>query len=134
MKTELMMLNLRHITQDTADMLRRNDISNKNRTMDDSLWGLVVQTTTKGFFITLDTDIINKETLCSNAINQHLNIPADLQLCLLYAIDHGCNQIYFDDYMTVNNPLLPSYTDQWVKYNGIAIQMKHWPAQLLPDF
>lgn len=137
MKTNTMRLNIRHLTEDTVDDLRRNDLSNKNKPADKFI-GTVIQFTTSGdILITVDTDIIDATVLRRDAIDGNLGIPSDLRLCLFYAFDHNCDSLLFVQYGENENPLLPAYIPtklhSWVKYNGINIQMKDWPGELIPD-
>lgn len=125
-------LNMGHLLPDTIHILKDNGFT-----------GLFVQfTTDSDILITIDTDIINTPVLTSDVISRVYDIPDDLRLCLYYALDHNADQIFFNK-GTNPTPLLPAYTNSsntaWdnylvgVQYNGVYIQGKNWPGELIPD-
>lgn len=141
---QTMTLNKQHLTPETIDELKQNNLSAQNHEFKDNLmFGLVIEFTEQNnILIIIDREIIQPSTLTANAIWQTMCIPPDLQLCLLYALDHNCDQIYFN---TTQEPimLLPYYVCttnkqgepiiKWVQYNGMHIQAKYWPNELLPE-
>lgn len=132
MINSLVKLRIGHLLPDTIHLMKDNGFT-----------GLFIQFTDKGdIMVTIDTDLINEGVLTSDAITRDRDISSDLRTCLYYALDHKCDQLYFNKDTPIC-PLLPYYhtnnNEPWdnyvtgVQYNGIYIPGNRWPGELLPD-
>lgn len=132
MTTTMLHLNKNHLLPDTIHCMKDNGFA-----------GLFIQFTTKeDILVTIDTGIITPEILTSDVLTHHIDIPADLRLCLYYALDKNCDTLFFNKH-TDPIPLLPRYhcssNSLWnnylvdVHFNGICVQGKNWPSELMPD-
>lgn len=132
MTTNTIHLNRNHLLPDTIHVMKDNGFT-----------GLFIQFTTKNdILVTIDTDIITPEVLTSDVLTHHIDVPDDLRLCLYYTLDHNCDAVLFAESIDPI-PLLPKYVSSnntaWdnylvaVQYNGVYIQAKNWPGELMPD-
>lgn len=142
MSFKVIQLNRHCLTEDTIDDLHRHNIARGDDRPYDMI-GLVIQTSPEIIVITIDKDLITEESLTDDISIRHLGIPNDLRLCLFYLLDHDCDQLQFVNHGAKDTPLLPIYMGNknrnganfidFVKYGGGVIQMKNWPAELLPE-